>query len=60
LIDPYFFDNRSNREIYLSFLQNKLPELLEEIDLVTRNTKKFGGSKMARQPILIVCDRILQ
>jgi len=36
LIGPYFFYNRSNGEIYLSFLQNKLPELLEEINLVTR------------------------
>jgi len=35
LIGLYFF-NRLNEEIYLSFLQNKLPELLEEVDLATR------------------------
>jgi len=37
LIGPYFFDNHLNGETYLSFLQNKLPELLEEIDLATKN-----------------------
>jgi len=36
LIDPYFFDNSLNGETYFSFLQNKLPELLEEVDLATR------------------------
>jgi len=36
LIGPYFFDNRLKGETYLSFLQNKLPELLEEVDLATR------------------------
>ncbi|KYN29436.1 hypothetical protein ALC57_01103, partial [Trachymyrmex cornetzi] len=36
LIGPYFFDNRLNGKIYLSFLQNKLLELLEEVDLATR------------------------
>jgi len=35
LIGPYFFDNL-NGETYLSFLQNKLSELLEEVDLATR------------------------
>jgi len=35
LIDLCFFDNRLNGETYFSFLQNKLPELLEEIDLAT-------------------------
>jgi len=36
LINPYFFDNRLNEETYFSFLQNKLPELLGEVDLATR------------------------
>jgi len=35
LIGPYFFDNRLNEEIYLSFLQNKLSEPLEEVNLAT-------------------------
>jgi len=30
------FDNRLNGETYLSFLQNKLPELLKEFDLAIR------------------------
>jgi len=33
LIGSYFFDNRLDGETYLSFLQNKWPELLEEVDL---------------------------
>lgn len=33
--NPYFFDNL-NGETYLHFLQNKLPELLEEVDLATQ------------------------
>jgi len=52
LIGPYFFDNRLNGETYLSFLQNKVPELLGEIDLLL--DKKCGCSKMIRHPILIV------
>lgn len=31
-----FLTTAYNGEIYLSFLQNKLPELLEEVDLTTR------------------------
>jgi len=30
-----FFDNCLNRKTYFSFLQNKLFELLEEVDLAT-------------------------
>jgi len=41
LIGPYFFDNRLNGETYLSFLQNKLPEFLEEVDFATG--KKYDG-----------------
>jgi len=36
LIGPSFFDNHLNEEPYLSFMQNKLPELLEEVDLAIR------------------------
>jgi len=53
LIGLYFFDIRLNGENYLFFLQNILSELLEEIDLVTRQ-KKCGGSKMMCYLILIV------
>jgi len=51
LIGPYFFDNRLNGKAYLSFLQNKLFELLK-VDLAIR--QKCGGSKMVRNLIFIV------
>ena len=41
LVGPHFSDNFLNRETYLSFLQNKFPKLLEEVDLATRQKKMW-------------------
>jgi len=35
-IGPYFFDENVNDNNYLHFLQQRLPALLEDIDLDTR------------------------
>jgi len=36
VIGPYFFENDINRVMYLQFLQNNLFELLENINLGTK------------------------
>ncbi|CAL1678200.1 unnamed protein product [Lasius platythorax] len=36
LIGPYFFDGNVNGENFLEFLRNHLPQLLEDVDLHTR------------------------
>jgi len=36
LIGPYFFDGNVNGENFLEFLRNHLPQLLEDVDLRTR------------------------
>lgn len=41
LIGPYFFDENVNSNNYLHLLQQRLPELLEEIDLYTRQRMFF-------------------
>jgi len=62
LIDPYFFDNNLNEKIYLSFLQNKLPELIEEGSLLLEEVDLATRQKMWWQqdgaPLHSHCDRI--
>jgi len=58
LIGPYIFDNRLNGETYLSFLQNKLSELLEEVDLATR--QKMWWPRWYVIPFSSYCDEIPQ
>lgn len=41
IIGPHFFDGNLNGEMYLHFLQNELPPLLEELDLNTRQRMWF-------------------
>jgi len=41
LIGPYFFDGNVNSNRYLHFLRHKLPNLLENIDLQTRQRMWF-------------------
>ncbi|EZA50283.1 hypothetical protein X777_11294 [Ooceraea biroi] len=36
VIGPHFFEGHLNRETYLRFMQNELPNLLEDVDLCTR------------------------
>jgi len=57
LIGSYFFDNRLNGETYFSFLQNKLPELLEEVDL---DKKNVVAARWCATPFLSHCDGIPQ
>lgn len=41
LIGPYFFETHVNAENYLNFLINELPNLLADVDLVTRQQMFF-------------------
>jgi len=41
LIGPYFFDGNVNSNRYLHFLRHELPNLLEDIDLQTRQRMWF-------------------
>lgn len=41
LLGPYFLPPRLNAELYLEFLDQTLPELLEEVPLAIRQTMRF-------------------
>jgi len=36
LIGPYFFERNVDRDSYLELLRDQLPEMLENVDLMTR------------------------
>jgi len=58
IFDPYFFYNRLKGKIYLSFLQNKLPELLEKVDLAIRQ-KNVMVAGWCAIPFSSYCDDTL-
>jgi len=56
IFDWSFFDNRLNGKTYFSFLQNKLLELLEVVDLAT--TKNVVAARWYATPFSSYCDGI--